>query len=135
MNMKKVYEWVDEEALWKVLRMYKVDGKLLRAVKSMYYYDGREFKVRLLLRRRQETRRGACGRKTARKNLDVYCPFCTENCLLLYSRLNINSLLLHKSSHSYVQPTAHLCLGLTLTGPDSRTSLTAGFLYKSLSRS
>ena len=31
-----VYDRVNREALWKVLRMYDVDGKLLNGIKSMY---------------------------------------------------------------------------------------------------
>ena len=36
MDLEKTYDRVDRERLWKVIRMYGVDGKLLRAVKSMY---------------------------------------------------------------------------------------------------
>ena len=33
---KKVYDRVDREAMWDVLQLYGVGGKLLRAVKSFY---------------------------------------------------------------------------------------------------
>ena len=36
MDLKKVYDRVNREALWQVLRMYNVGGKLLSGVKSMY---------------------------------------------------------------------------------------------------
>lgn len=36
MDLEKAYDRVDREALWKVLRMYGVGGKLLGAVKSFY---------------------------------------------------------------------------------------------------
>ena len=35
-DLEKVYDRVNREALWQVLRMYKVVGKLLSGIKSMY---------------------------------------------------------------------------------------------------
>ena len=36
MDLKKTYDRVNSEALWQVLRMYDVGGKLLNGIKSMY---------------------------------------------------------------------------------------------------
>ena len=36
MDMEKVYEWVNREALWQVLRMYDVGGKLFNGIIRMY---------------------------------------------------------------------------------------------------
>ena len=36
MNQKKAYDRVNREALWQVLRMYNVVGKLLNGIKSVY---------------------------------------------------------------------------------------------------
>ncbi|MCP4337615.1 MAG: reverse transcriptase family protein, partial [Desulfobulbaceae bacterium] len=36
MDLEKAYDRIDREGLWKVLRIYGVPGKLLRAVKSLY---------------------------------------------------------------------------------------------------
>ncbi len=36
MDLEKAYDKVDWLALWEVLRMYGVGGKLLRAIKSFY---------------------------------------------------------------------------------------------------
>ena len=36
MDLEKVYDGVNMEALWQVLRMYDVGGKLLNNMKSMY---------------------------------------------------------------------------------------------------
>ena len=36
MNLEKVYDRVNRESLWQVLRMYDVGGKLLNRIKSMY---------------------------------------------------------------------------------------------------
>ena len=36
MDLEKAYDRVDREALWKVMGMYGVEGRLLRAVKSLY---------------------------------------------------------------------------------------------------
>ena len=36
MDLEKAYDRVDREGMWRVLRIYGVDGELLRAVKSMY---------------------------------------------------------------------------------------------------
>ena len=33
---EKVYDMVNREALWQVLRMYDVEGKFLSGIKSMY---------------------------------------------------------------------------------------------------
>ena len=35
-DLEKVYGRVNREALWQVLRMYDVGGKLLSGIKSMY---------------------------------------------------------------------------------------------------
>ena len=34
--MEKVYEKVIREAIWQILRMYNISGKLLNGIKSMY---------------------------------------------------------------------------------------------------
>ena len=36
MDLEKAYDRVNNEALWQVLRMYDVGGKLLNGIKSMY---------------------------------------------------------------------------------------------------
>ena len=36
MDLEKAYDRVNREALWQVLRMYDVWGKLLNGIKSMY---------------------------------------------------------------------------------------------------
>ena len=36
MHLEEVYDRVNREALWQVLRMYDVGGKLLNGIKSMY---------------------------------------------------------------------------------------------------
>ena len=36
MDLEKAYDRVNKEALWQVLKMYVVDGKLLYGIKSMY---------------------------------------------------------------------------------------------------
>ena len=36
MDLEKPYDSVNREALWQVLRMYDVGGKLLNGIKSMY---------------------------------------------------------------------------------------------------
>ena len=36
-DLEKVYDRVNREALWQVLRMYDVGGKLLSRIKNMYY--------------------------------------------------------------------------------------------------
>ena len=36
MDLDKVYDRVNREALWQVLRMYDVDDELLNEIKSMY---------------------------------------------------------------------------------------------------
>ena len=36
MDLEKAYGTVNKEALWHVLRMYDVGGKLLSGIKSMY---------------------------------------------------------------------------------------------------
>ncbi|MBD5001258.1 hypothetical protein GUF49_06805, partial [Xanthomonas citri pv. citri] len=40
MDLEKAYDKVDREALWRVLRLYGVGGKLLKAVQS-FYVDSR----------------------------------------------------------------------------------------------
>ena len=35
MDLEKAYDRVNREALWQVLRMYDVGGKLLNGIKSM----------------------------------------------------------------------------------------------------
>ena len=35
-DLEKAYDRVNREALWQVLRMYDVEGKLLGGIKSMY---------------------------------------------------------------------------------------------------
>ena len=35
-DLEKAYDRVNREALWRVLRMYDVGGKLLSGIKSMY---------------------------------------------------------------------------------------------------
>ena len=37
MDLEKAYDRVNREALWKVLRIYDVDGKLFNVIKSMYF--------------------------------------------------------------------------------------------------
>ena len=34
--MEKIYNRVNKESLWQVLRMYDMDGKLLNGIKSLY---------------------------------------------------------------------------------------------------
>ena len=36
MDLEKVYDRVNREALWQVLKMYDVGGKLLNCIKSIY---------------------------------------------------------------------------------------------------
>ena len=36
MNLEKAYDRVNREALWEVLRMYDVGGKLLNGISSVY---------------------------------------------------------------------------------------------------
>ena len=36
MDFEKAYDRVNREALWQVLRMYDVGGKLLNGIKSMH---------------------------------------------------------------------------------------------------
>ena len=36
MDLEKTHDKVSSEALWQVLRMYDVGGKLLNGIKSMY---------------------------------------------------------------------------------------------------
>ena len=36
MDLEKIYDRVNREAIWQVLRMYDVGGKLLNGIKSMY---------------------------------------------------------------------------------------------------
>ena len=37
MDLEKAHDRVNKEALWQVLRMYDVDGKLLNRTKSLYF--------------------------------------------------------------------------------------------------
>ena len=37
MDLEKAYDKVYREALWQMLRMYDVDGKLFSGIKSMYF--------------------------------------------------------------------------------------------------
>ena len=48
MDLEKAYDRIDREAMWRVLRMYGVDGKLLRGIKS--FYDESEACVRVCRR-------------------------------------------------------------------------------------
>ena len=36
MDLEKVYDRVDREAMWHVLGMYGINGQLLKAVQSLY---------------------------------------------------------------------------------------------------
>ena len=36
LDLEKAYDRVNREALWQVLRMYNVGGKLLNGIKGMY---------------------------------------------------------------------------------------------------
>ncbi len=36
MDLEKAFDRVDREALWRVLQMYGIGGRLMRAVKSFY---------------------------------------------------------------------------------------------------
>ena len=36
MDLEKAYDRANREALWQVLRMYDVEGKLLNGIKSTY---------------------------------------------------------------------------------------------------
>ena len=40
MDLEKTYDMVNREALWQVLRMYDVGGKLLNDIKGMYVKGG-----------------------------------------------------------------------------------------------
>ena len=40
MDLEKAYDRVDRDALWQVLRLYGVGGKLLKAVQN-FYVDSR----------------------------------------------------------------------------------------------
>ena len=39
MDLEKVYDRINKEELWQVLRMYDVGGKLLNGIKSMYVFE------------------------------------------------------------------------------------------------
>ena len=39
MDLKKAYNRVNREALWEVLRMYNVGGKLLNGIRSVYVHS------------------------------------------------------------------------------------------------
>ena len=47
MDLEKAYDRVDREAMWRVLMLYGVGGKLLKAIKN-FYVDSRAC-VRLLM--------------------------------------------------------------------------------------
>ena len=36
LNLEKAYDRVDRDAMWNVLRLYGIGGRLLRGVKSLY---------------------------------------------------------------------------------------------------
>ena len=40
MELEKLYDRVNKQALWQVLRMYIVGGKLLNRIKSMHVKSG-----------------------------------------------------------------------------------------------
>ena len=46
MDLEKLYDRVNKEALWQVLRMYEVGNKLLNGVKSMYVNDSYQISCR-----------------------------------------------------------------------------------------
>ena len=46
MDLEKVYDKVNREALWQVLRMYDVGDKLLNGIKSMYVSNLAYFRVK-----------------------------------------------------------------------------------------
>ena len=39
MVLEHAYDRVNKEALWQVLRIYNVGGKMLKGIKSMYIYS------------------------------------------------------------------------------------------------
>ena len=45
--MEKAYDRVNREALWQVLRMYDVVGKLLGGIKSMYVDSSAYIRVKV----------------------------------------------------------------------------------------
>ena len=47
-DLEKAYDRVKKEALWQVLRMYDVGGKLLSRIKSMYVHSSACVRVREL---------------------------------------------------------------------------------------
>ena len=46
MDLEKAYDRVNREALWQVLRMYDVGGKLLNSIKNMYVNSLACFRVK-----------------------------------------------------------------------------------------
>ena len=46
MDLEKAYDSVNMEALWQVLRMYDVGGKLLSGIKSMFVVSLTHFMVK-----------------------------------------------------------------------------------------
>ena len=40
MNLEKAYDTIDRHGMWQMLRVYRVGGKLLKAVQS-FYIDSR----------------------------------------------------------------------------------------------
>ena len=49
MDLEKAYERVNREALWQVLRMYDVGGKLLNPIKNMYVNSVNSVQCTLIL--------------------------------------------------------------------------------------
>ena len=45
-DLEKVYDWVNREALWQMLRMYDVGDKLLSGIKSMYVDTSADYRVK-----------------------------------------------------------------------------------------
>ena len=45
MDLEKSYDRVNREALWQILRMYGVGGKLLNDIKSVYVNSLARFRV------------------------------------------------------------------------------------------
>ncbi len=44
-DLERAYDRVDRDALWSVLQIYGIGGRLMRAVKS--FYDGSRARVRV----------------------------------------------------------------------------------------
>ena len=41
MDLEKAYDTIDLHGMWQMLRVYRVEGKLLKVVKSFYAIDSR----------------------------------------------------------------------------------------------